>query len=47
MASLRTSDIARAVGCHPNDTSQLKEGDLRRLAELADDARVVAVVDLR
>ena len=39
-------DIFVAVGFHPHEASKMKEGDLDSLAELTEDARVVAIGEI-
>jgi len=39
-------DIFTAVGFHPNGASKMMEGDLKLLAELAEDSRVVAIGEI-
>ena len=39
-------DIFTAVGFHPTMASKMMEGDLNRLAELAEDSRVVAIGEI-
>jgi TatD DNase family protein len=35
-----------AVGCHPHEAARMKEGDLKSLAELTGDSRVVAIGEI-
>ncbi len=39
-------DVLAAAGCHPHDARSMDEASLRRLAELAQDPRVVAVGEI-
>lgn len=39
-------DIFAAVGFHPNQASGMMDGDLKSLAELAEDSRVVAIGEI-
>jgi len=39
-------DVFAAVGCHPHEVAKMKEGDLKSLAELTKDSRVVAIGEI-
>jgi TatD DNase family protein len=39
-------DVFVAVGCHPHEASKMKEGDLKFLADLTRDSRVVAIGEI-
>jgi TatD DNase family protein len=39
-------DVFVAVGCHPHEAAKLKEGDLKSLADLSRDSRVVAIGEI-
>jgi TatD DNase family protein len=39
-------DVFVAVGFHPHEAARMKEGDLKSLAELAKDSRVVAIGEI-
>ncbi len=39
-------EVFTTVGFHPHNASKLQEGDLRRLAELAEEAKVVAIGEI-
>lgn len=39
-------DVFVAVGFHPHEAAKMKEGDLESLAELTEDARVVAIGEI-
>jgi len=39
-------DVFQAVGFHPHEAARMKEGDLESLAELTEDARVVAIGEI-
>jgi TatD DNase family protein len=39
-------DVFQAVGCHPHEAAKMKEGDLKSLADLAGDSRVVAIGEI-
>jgi len=39
-------DVFQAVGFHPHEAARMKEGDLKSLAELTKDSRVVAIGEI-
>jgi TatD DNase family protein len=42
----RYEDVFAAVGCHPHEAAKMKEGDLKSIAELTKDSRVVAIGEI-
>jgi TatD DNase family protein len=47
LAMVRKYDnVFMAVGCHPHEAAKMREGDLKSLAELSQDSRVVAIGEI-